>query len=159
MPTESYTIREAPLGTAKHVRIVCVGAGASGLNMHRTLRLNLTNYDFQIYEKNEDVGGTWHENQYPGCRCDIPSHSYQFSWRPKHDWTNFHADAKQIDEYLKQTSHDEDMRDSIKTSHQVESARWNEDDGVWELTVRNLKTGETFDDQAHFLLNASGILK
>ncbi|KAJ4295958.1 hypothetical protein N0V88_004660 [Collariella sp. IMI 366227] len=73
---------------------------APSLNLLRTLRLNLTNYEAVIYEKNTDVGGTWLENRYPGCRCDIPSHSYQFSWRPKHDWTNLHAGADEIGAYL-----------------------------------------------------------
>lgn len=63
---EPYAIREEPLGTTKHVRIVGIGAGASGINMVRTLRRNLTNYEHVIYEKNEKVGGTWFENTYPG---------------------------------------------------------------------------------------------
>lgn len=158
-PDTAYTFEEQPLGTARHVRIVGIGAGASGLNMIRTLRLNLSNYDIVVYEKNADVGGTWFENRYPGCRCDVPSHSYQFSWRPKKDWTNFFAAAEEIEEYLCKICDEERMRDSIKTSHQVVSARWNEKDGLWELVVRNLETGEEFSDHATFLVNGTGILK
>ncbi|KXX78167.1 putative sterigmatocystin biosynthesis monooxygenase stcW [Madurella mycetomatis] len=154
----AYKFEEQPLGTARHVRIVGIGAGASGLNMIRTLRLNLSNYDIVVYEKNADVGGTWYENRYPGCRCDVPSHSYQFSWRPKKDWTNFFATAEEIEEYLCKICDEERMRDSIKTSHQVVSARWNEKGGLWELVVRNLETGEEFGDYATFLVNGAGIL-
>ncbi|GAB1310989.1 Sterigmatocystin biosynthesis monooxygenase stcW [Madurella fahalii] len=157
-PHPPYTFEEQALGTARHVRIVGIGAGASGLNMIRTLRLNLSNYDIVVYEKNADVGGTWFENRYPGCRCDVPSHSYQFSWRPKKDWTNFFATAEEIEEYLCKICDEEHMRDSIKTSHQVVSAEWNEKGGQWELVVRDLKTGEEFSDYATFLINGAGIL-
>ncbi|KAK3372473.1 hypothetical protein B0H63DRAFT_484966 [Podospora didyma] len=153
-----YQVREQPLGATRHIRIVGIGAGASGLNMIRTLRLNLTDYELAVYEKNADVGGTWFENMYPGCRCDVPSHSYQYSWRPKHDWTNFFAPASEIKDYLNRVCDDEGMRDSIKTSHQVISAQWNEIDGGWGLVVRNLQTGNDFADYAHFLIDGTGIL-
>ncbi|KAK0618273.1 hypothetical protein B0T17DRAFT_331851 [Bombardia bombarda] len=153
-----YTVREQPLGSTRHIRIIGIGAGASGLNMLRTLWLNLTDYEVTIYEKNADVGGTWFENRYPGCRCDIPSHSYQFSWRPKHDWENFFSSAEEIGDYLRQVCDEEKMGDSIKTLHQVVSARWNEKDGLWNLEIQNLQTGEVIKDSAHFVVDGSGIL-
>jgi len=155
----AYTVREQPLGSARHIRIVGIGAGASGLNMIRTLRLNLTDYEVVVYEKNADVGGTWFENRYPGCRCDIPSHNYQFSWRPKHDWSNFFASAAEIGEYLRQICDDEGMREVIKTSHQIVSASWSELEGLWRLVVRDLEMDEEFTDYAHFLVDGSGVLK
>lgn len=155
----TYTVQEKPLGSTRHIRIVGVGAGASGLNMIRTLRLNLTDYELVVYEKNADVGGTWLENRYPGCRCDVPSHNYQFSWKPKHDWSNFHAPAEEIGEYLRQVCDDEGMRDTIKTSHQIVSAVWNEKAGQWNLVVRDLETGVEFTDYANFLVDATGVLK
>ena len=158
-PVVAYTVREQPLGTTRHIRIVGIGAGASGLNLIRTARLNLTDYEIVVYEKNTDVGGTWLENRYPGCRCDVPSHSYQFSWRPKKDWSNFFSAAEEIGEYLCKVCDEEGMRDSIKTSHQVISAQWNEDDGQWALVIRNLETGEEFSDYATFLVDGTGILK
>lgn len=154
----SYKVREQPLGSAKPVRVVIIGAGASGLNMVRTLRLGLTNCEVAVYEKNEDVGGTWFENRYPGCRCDVPSHNYQFSWRPNTEWSNFFSPAGEIREYLCKLCDEEGMRDVVKTSHTVCSARWDEEKGVWNMTVRNEKTDEEFDDYATFLLDGTGIL-
>jgi cation diffusion facilitator CzcD-associated flavoprotein CzcO len=154
----SYKVREEPLGSARPIRIVIIGAGASGLNMIRTLRLTLTNYELVVYEKNEDVGGTWFENRYPGCRCDVPSHSYQFSWRQNKDWSNFFSPAPEIREYLCKLCDEEGMRDTIKTSHRVSSARWSEEKGVWNLKVRNEKADDEFDDYATFLLDGTGIL-
>ena len=155
----AYQIREQPLGSGKPIRIVGIGAGASGLNMIRTLRLNLSEYDLTIYEKNGDVGGTWFENRYPGCRCDVPSHSYQFSWKPNHDWSNFFSPASEIKDYLGRVCDEEGMRGSIKTSHSVTAAEWNEDGGVWKLRIFNLETSEEFDDYANFILDGTGILK
>jgi len=154
-----YRVREEPLGTRKRLRIVSIGAGASGINMIRTMRLRLKDYDHVVYDKNDSVGGTWHENRYPGCRCDVPSHNYQFSWRPNRGWTNFFSPADEIRAYLCQVCEDEGMMDVIKTSHQVVAARWNEAKGLWELRVRNLRTGDEFADHANFVLDGSGILK
>ncbi|KAI2619355.1 FAD/NAD(P)-binding domain-containing protein [Hypomontagnella submonticulosa] len=153
-----YSIREEPLGTAKHVRIVGIGAGASGINMIRTLRRHLTNYEHVIYEKNEKVGGTWFENRYPGCRCDVPSHNYQFSWRLNPEWSNFFSPAQEIEQYLERICEDEHMTDVIKTQHKVVGAWWDESRGLWDLSVLNLRTGQEFRDQANFLIDASGIL-
>lgn len=155
----SYTVREQPLGTPKPLRIVCIGAGVSGINLLRTLRLNLTAYAAVVYEKNADVGGTWFENRYPGCRCDIPSHCYQYSWRPNKEWSNFFAPAGEIGAYLCRVCEEEGLAGSIKVLHQVEAARWDEASGLCNMTVRNLATGEAFQDDANFLINAAGILK
>lgn len=155
----SYAIREEPLGTPKHVRIVGIGAGASGINLIRTIRKNMVNYEHVVYEKNEKVGGTWFENRYPGCRCDVPSHNYQFSWRPNPEWSNFLSPAPEIQEYLSRICEEEHMMDTIKLRHKVNGAWWDEKRGLWDLSVQNLETGEEFKDYANFLVDASGILK
>ncbi|KAI0008903.1 FAD/NAD(P)-binding domain-containing protein [Xylariaceae sp. FL0662B] len=157
-PTAPYSILEKPLGAAKHVRVVGIGAGASGINMIRTLRNNMTNYEHVIYEKNNSIGGTWHENRYPGCRCDVPSHNYQFSWRPNPEWSNFFSPAAEIEAYLNRVCEEEHMLDLIKTRRQVVGAWWDEARGLWDLSILNLETGETFRDQATFVVDASGIL-
>lgn len=154
-----YTVREEPLGSTRHVRIVTIGAGASGLNMIRTLRNYLNNFDHVVYEKNPEVGGTWFENNYPGCKCDIPSHSYQFSWRPNPSWSSFFSPAEEIEEYLCRICDEEKFAKSIMTSHKVVHAQWYEKGSVWKLKVQNLRTTVVFDDFCHFLLDASGILK
>lgn len=70
-----YSVSEQPAFSKRPIRMVCVGAGATGLQLaYKTERL-LEKVTLQIYEKNDDIGGTWLENRYPGCTCDIPSHS------------------------------------------------------------------------------------
>lgn len=141
------------------MRVITIGAGPSGINMIRTLRRQLSNFEHVVYEKNEKPGGTWYENKYPGCRCDVPSHSYQFSWRPHPGWSNFCSSATEIEKYLDDICEGEGMMDVIKTSHRVVSAVWAEGNGLWTITVRNLKSGAEFKDTANFLIDASGILK
>lgn len=155
----TYSVSETPLGTTRHVRIVTVGAGASGINMIRTVRENLTDYEHVVYEKNPSIGGTWYENRYPGCMCDIPAHNYQFSWRHNPSWSTFFAGAQEIEKYLCTVCEEEEMGSSIKTSHEVKKAVWDDEKAVWELEVQNLETGERFSDYGHFLLDATGILK
>ena len=55
-----------PIHAERHLRIVCVGAGASGLLMAYKLQKHFQNYSLQVYEKNPEVAGTWFENRYPG---------------------------------------------------------------------------------------------
>lgn len=154
-------MREAPFGTPRPVRIIGIGAGASGINMIRTLRNTLgpSTYELVIYEKNADVGGTWFENRYPGCKCDVPSHNYQFSWRPNPAWSSFFAPAAEIEEYLCRICDDENMRPYIKTSHQIVAASWSESKAVWEVQIKDLETGAIINDHANFIIDATGILK
>lgn len=72
---DNYRVTEQPLFTKRHIRLVCVGAGATGLEVAYKAERFLQDVEIQIYEKNSDIGGTWLENRYPGCTCDIPSHS------------------------------------------------------------------------------------
>ncbi|KAJ5417386.1 uncharacterized protein N7487_000936 [Penicillium crustosum] len=153
-----YKVLEQPLGTTRHVRVITIGAGASGLNMIRTLRKNIPDSENVVYEKNPDIGGTWFENRYPGCQCDIPSHNYQFSWAPNPRWSRFYSGSSEIHQYFKDLVARENLQDSIKLQHQVESAVWNEDEGQWHVVVRDLATDTIINDAAHFLLDGSGIL-
>lgn len=148
-----------PLGCTRHLRIITVGAGASGLNMIRTLRKHLDNYENVVYEKNPDIGGTWYENRYPGCKCDVPSQNYQFTWRHNPDWSGFYVEAPEILQYLKTVATEQDFWPSVKLSHQVIGAEWFEEEGMWHVKVKNLSNEEIFEDQCHFLLDATGVLK
>lgn len=154
-----YTVSEEPLGTARHVRVVCIGAGASGINLIRTLRKQATNFDLVVYEKNKEIGGTWFENRYPGCKCDIPSHNYQFSWLPNPEWKEFYSSATEIQDYLHRCCEKEKLYSAIKTSHRVDHAEWNDSEGVWSLRIVDEKSGKKFHDHCHFLLDGMGILK
>jgi predicted O-methyltransferase YrrM len=74
-----YEIQEQLFGTEKPIKIIHIGAGVSGICMAKFLPDMLNNATLVCYDKNNDIGGTWLENRYPGCACDIPSVNYQVS--------------------------------------------------------------------------------
>ena len=127
--------------------------------MIRTLRETLTNFSHVVYEKNPAVGGTWYENRYPGCMCDIPAHNYQFSWKPNPEWSSFFAPAPEIETYLERIVEEEGLGEAIMLGCRVCEARWDEMSAVWRVKVKEVESGRVVEDYCHFLLDASGILK
>lgn len=70
--TPSLSIKDTPVENFRKMRVVVIGAGFSGIYLGVRIPQRLRNVELAIYEKNDDVGGTWYENRYPGCACDIP---------------------------------------------------------------------------------------
>lgn len=153
-----YTIREEHYGTKRRIKVILMGAGASTLNFLKKAEEEMQNLDIVVYEKNHDVGGTWLENHYPGCACDIPAVNYQFSWKIT-TWSHYYAHAPEIWKYLKAIEQENDfIKKYIKLGHKIEDTKWNASTGVWQLIVRNLDTNELLDDEAEFFINAGGVL-
>lgn len=74
----AYAMSRVPMRTPRAIKVICAGAGFSGLSFaHEVAVGNIPNCELRVYEKNSTVGGTWFENRYPGCACDIPVHNYQ----------------------------------------------------------------------------------
>ncbi|KIW94128.1 uncharacterized protein Z519_05444 [Cladophialophora bantiana CBS 173.52] len=121
--SNGYAIQEQPLHTQWPMRVLIVRARAAGLQIAYKALKQLSNVTFTIYEKNADVGGTWLENRYPGCTCDIPSHSYQFSFWRKPDWKSHYAGADEIRQYLRSFALENDLERHVNFGHRVEEAR------------------------------------
>lgn len=147
-----------PIHDEKHIRIICVGAGASGLLFAYKLQRSFRNFELQIYEKNEEVSGTWWENKYPGCACDVPAHNYTWSFEPKLDWSGVYAGSGEIFNYFDTFSKKYNLRRYAKTRHQVVGATWNQDKGGYDVTIEDLTSGDKFTDWCDILVNAGGIL-
>ena len=106
-----------------HHRIVIVGSGFSGLGM--AIRLKQEGIeDFVVLERAEDLGGTWRENTYPGCACDVPSHLYSFSFAPNPGWSRTFSPQPEIWEYLRRVAREHGIDPHIRYRHEVTSARW-----------------------------------
>jgi cation diffusion facilitator CzcD-associated flavoprotein CzcO len=122
-----------------HTRIAIIGTGFSGLGA----AIALTNAgwggagveDMVLLERREGVGGTWHDNSYPGCRCDVPSNLYSFSFAPNPTWSETFSAQPEIERYLQKTARDYGVLDRICFSSALQSARWDADRSVWELTT------------------------
>lgn len=153
---DGYRVTEEVLYTKRHLRIVCVGAGAAGLQIAYKAERALSNIDLQIYEKNADIGGTWLENRYPGCMCDIPSHSYQFTWERNPSWSAYYSSSEEIWQYFKDVATKYDLEKYVQLNTKVKHAVWDEEAGKWNLTV-NGPNGQ-FEDSCDILISASGVL-
>ncbi|KAH7083601.1 hypothetical protein FB567DRAFT_604618 [Paraphoma chrysanthemicola] len=147
-----------PIHANRHMRVICVGAGASGLYLAYKLKHYFTDFTLDIYEKNADIGGTWFENRYPGCACDIPAHNYTYSFHPNPDWSANYAGSSEIYNYFKNFAETYGLRDYITCSHQVTSAVWVENAKEWNLSIRNSDNGTVFEKSCDFFINAAGVL-
>ncbi|CAI6334554.1 unnamed protein product [Periconia digitata] len=156
--TDAQYRLKGPMHAQRHVRIICVGAGASGLLMAYKLQRHFSNYSLTVYEKNSEVSGTWYENRYPGCACDVPSHNYTWSFEPKLDWSAVYASSREIFQYFNDFAHKYGLRRFVKTQHQVGGAFWNQQKGGYDVQVQDLSTGKTHTDHCDIMINASGIL-
>lgn len=153
-----YRIHEQPLGSKRRVKVVLMGAGASSLNFFKKAEEQLEDVDIVCYEKNHDIGGTWLENRYPGCACDIPSVNYQFSWKIKL-WSHYYSYSPEIWEYLKSIERENKFIEKyVKLRHQIEHVQWDSEAGLWRFKVRDLINNALKEDAAEFFINAGGVL-
>jgi 4-hydroxyacetophenone monooxygenase len=121
-------------------RVLIIGAGQSGLlTAHR---LSQAGVDFVIVDKNDDVGGTWYENVYPGCRVDNPNHNYSYSFAQRHDWPYHYSTQPVLQRYLCDCATVFGVRDRIRFGTEVLSATWSDESSTWSVVVRTPDGGE-----------------
>ena len=106
--------KPAPAG----FKVLVIGAGMTGLAAG--VKLAEAGYDWEIVEKNEEVGGTWWENRYPGVGVDTPSHFYSFSFALNSEWHNYHPQGTDMFAYLKRVADDYKLRPNIRFNTRVE---------------------------------------
>jgi cation diffusion facilitator CzcD-associated flavoprotein CzcO len=123
-----------PHASETSVDVLIIGAGFSGLCMAIKLREAGMN-SFLILEKSDDIGGTWYDNRYPGCACDIPSHLYSFSFEPSPDWTRMYPGQQEIQDYLKRCVARHELNARIRLNARFQEAVWDESLGVWHATI------------------------
>ena len=134
---------------------VVIGAGMSGLLAAH--RLQQADVPFVVIEKNRDVGGTWFENQYPGCRVDNPNHNYSYSFAQRHDWPFHFSTQPVLHRYFSDCADAFGLRDKIRFETEVVSATWQESTQTWDVVVRNADgTEETLT--ANAVISAVGQL-
>ncbi|NIK56999.1 flavin-containing monooxygenase [Kribbella shirazensis] len=122
--------------------VVVIGSGFAGLCMGIKLR-QAGCEDFVILEKADDLGGTWRDNTYPGCACDIPSYLYSFSFEQNPRWTRMFAPWDEILDYLRHCAGKYGIADKIRYGAEVTEAVFDETTGRWTVTVNGDETIET----------------
>jgi len=135
---------------------IIIGAGFSGLYQLHSLR-NILNLNCHLFEKGEEIGGTWFWNKYPGARCDTESQAYCYFFDKeiysKWNWTERYPDQPEIQSYLNFVARKLDLFKSISFSSQVIEMAFHDDFNIWEIKLSN---GKFY--QSKFIITAVGCL-
>ncbi len=114
--------------------VAIIGAGFGGLGA--AIRLQQAGFtDFLVFDAGDEVGGTWRDNTYPGCACDVPSHLYSFSFALNPDWSDTFSGQQEIWDYLRACADRFGVRDRIRLRHEVTDARWDSAAQRWRITT------------------------
>jgi 4-hydroxyacetophenone monooxygenase len=126
--------RKDDVAPGREFRVVIVGAGMSGLVA--AYRLAQAGVPYTIIEKNDDVGGTWLENSYPGCRVDVSNHLYSYSFWPRDDWPQYFSTGDVLLGYFRDFAREHGITEHIRFGSEVVSLRFDEDACTWSVAAR-----------------------
>src|SRR5689334_19784354 len=136
----------------QHFDVAIVGAGFGGIGA--AIQLNRLGYQrIVIIDREDDLGGTWHVNRYPGLTVDVPSTTYSYWFEPNPYWSRLYAPGTELKRYAEHVADKYDVRRYMRFNTTVEGARWDSEAQVWRVA---LHTGETLS--AQFLIAATGFL-
>ncbi|MGK2865710.1 MAG: flavin-containing monooxygenase [Mycobacterium sp.] len=131
---------------------VIVGAGFAGIGAAIQLkRSGIEN--FVILDREDDLGGTWYVNHYPGLAVDVPTTTYSYFFEPNPNWSRLFSTGAEIKQYADDVADKYDVRRHIRYSTVVDGARWDEDASVWLVS---LSDGSTLTGR--YLITATGFL-
>lgn len=131
------------------LRVAVIGAGMSGILS--SIKLAELGIEHVVFEKADRLGGTWRENTYPGLSCDVPAHSYTYSFARNPDWSGWFAPGPEIQAYFERVAHDFGVVPRIRFGDEVTDLRWS--DGAWDL-----RTASGHTDRFEVVIAATGVL-
>ena len=135
---------------ATKLRVVIIGAGMSGILS--SIKMTESGYhNHVIYEKSDQLGGTWRDNTYPGISCDVPAHGYTYSFEPNPDWSQTFAPGPEIKEYFERVADKYDVRKNIRFNESVNYCAF--EDGRWTI-----RTTAGREERADIVIAATGVL-
>ena len=138
--------------TSEQFDAVIVGAGFAGIGA--AIQLKRLGYDnFVILDREDDLGGTWYVNHYPGLAVDVPTTTYSYYFEPNPNWSRLFSTGSEIKQYADDVADKYDVRRHMRFSTTVEGARWDEDAKLWRVALGG---GETL--AARYLITATGYL-
>jgi 4-hydroxyacetophenone monooxygenase len=147
--------RKSEIAPERPFTVAIIGAGMSGLAA--AVRLQQAEIPFVIFERNEEVGGTWHDNIYPGCRVDVSSHFYSYSFARGFEWPQLFSPQKVLLEYFKSCADSFGLREQIRFGTEVTEAVFDEDAGTWTLSLQGPEC-QTDAFEANVLVSGMGQL-
>ena len=135
--------------------IVIVGAGFGGIGMGIALK-KAGFHDFVILDKGDDLGGTWRDNRYPGCACDVPSPLYSYSFELNPHWSHLFAPQQEIWDYLRACARKHGLDEHIRYGCAVERMDWDDSTRRWH--IETVEHGELASYRARAVVSAAGAL-
>lgn len=135
------TWRKDDIAPTTDFTVAIVGAGMSGLAAAH--RLQQAGVPFVVFEKNGDVGGTWLENTYPGCRVDVSNHLYSYSFAQRHEWPHHFSTQEVLLDYFRACADEFGIRPHIRFNTEVISASFDDADCTWTVVARDAGGQET----------------
>jgi 4-hydroxyacetophenone monooxygenase len=136
----------------QHVLIVGAGVCAIALGV----ALGRLGIPYTIVEKNDEIGGTWYVNRYPGCGVDTPNHSYSFSFGKRNPWTRYFAPRQELLDYLLKVVKEHDIRKHVRLNTELVASHWDEGKRRWISALKTASGEETFESTT--LVSAIGQL-
>lgn len=149
---EAASRRLPPDAGRRPPTVLIIGSGASGLCLAH--RLDEAGFEWRIIEKNDDLGGTWHENRYPGCGVDTPNHFYCYSFAGNPDWSHYFSGGDELRQYLHRFADQRGLRDRVELGSRVTAAEWDQDGRQWRVTVESPTGSRT--ETADVVVTATG---
>src|SRR3546814_3546067 len=141
-------------GRAGDADVLIVGAGVSGLAL--AVRLDQAGIRYTIVDKDDDVGGTWLENRYPGAGVDTPSYLYSLSFFPR-NWSTYYGKRDEVLGYLRDVADRFGLRERIRFRTEARGAVWDEDTQRWHVELDHAD-GSTEQVAVRYLVTAVGLL-
>ncbi|KAF2400720.1 FAD/NAD(P)-binding domain-containing protein [Trichodelitschia bisporula] len=143
--------------------VVIIGGGVSGICTAIDLIKRNNCRNFIILEKSASFGGTWYDNKYPGCCCDVWSLLYSFSFEQNADWSREYSGQEEILEYLRGVAQKYDLYRHVRFNSEVKACRWDEGSKKWEVHVqvnggKDAEFSPGYTIESDFLVSAVGQL-
>ncbi|MEC3920552.1 flavin-containing monooxygenase [Nocardia sp. CDC160] len=139
----------------RHVDVLIIGAGLSGIGMACHLTREKTGRSYLILERRTAIGGTWDLFKYPGIRSDSDMYTFGYGFRPWHG-TKVLADGPRIRQYIEDTAREYGVTDHIRFGRKVTKAAWSSEQGVWSVEVLDARSGKTETYTSDFLVGCTG---
>ncbi|MCC3330727.1 flavin-containing monooxygenase [Nocardia abscessus] len=139
----------------RHVDVLIIGAGLSGIGMACHLTKEQTGRSYAILERRTAIGGTWDLFRYPGIRSDSDMYTFGYGFRPWNG-TKVLADGPNIRRYIEETAAEYGVTEHIRFGRKVTTARWSSETATWTVEALDERTGETEVHTSNFLVGCTG---
>jgi len=134
--------------------VAIVGAGPAGISM--AVQLGRLGIPYTLYDRRSEIGGTWSIHKYPDIRVDTLSITYEFSFDDEYPWSEYFARGEEVRSYLEFIVDKYGVRDHICLDHDLEDARFDENDSSWHLTFKGAD-GQRVERDVNVVVSAAGV--